>query len=54
MPTISVPQTLLRALMTKRGHTHDVGHVHEALPLLGTDIDRCDEESLDIEIFPEN
>lgn len=53
MPTISVPQTLLRALMTKRGHTHDVGHVHEALPLLGTDIDRCDEESLDIEIFPD-
>jgi len=53
MPTISVPQSLLRALLEKRGHAHDIAQVNEELPLLGTDIDRCDDETLDIEIFPD-
>ena len=53
MPTISVEQNVLRALMAKAGHEHDVPSLEEHLPLLGTDIDRCDEEMLDIEIFPD-
>ena len=53
MPTISIPQSLLRSLMQKRGLAHDVSQTHEQLPLLGTDIDACTEETLDIEIFPD-
>ena len=53
MPTISIPQSLLASLMEKRGLVHDVSQTHEELPLLGTDIDTCNEETLDIEIFPD-
>ena len=53
MPTISVPQSLLRSLMEKDGHAHDIALINDQLPLLGTDIDACTEETLDIEIFPD-
>ena len=53
MPTISVPQSLLRSLMAQQGFEHDVALVNEQLPLLGTDIDACTDEQLDIEIFPD-
>ena len=53
MPTISVPQSLLTALLKKHGISHDVEQMGEQLPLLGTDIDNCDKETLDIEIFPD-
>ena len=53
MPTISVPQSLLRALMKEQGFVHDIEQVNDELPLLGTDIDSCNEEHLDIEIFPD-
>ena len=53
MPTISVSQNLLRSLMERQGFEHDVEHVNNELPLLGTDIDACDESTLDIEIFPD-
>ncbi len=53
MPTISVSQNLLRSLMERQGFEHDVDHVNNELPLLGTDIDACDESTLDIEIFPD-
>lgn len=52
MPTISVEQKLLSSLLSKHGCQHDIADVDHRLPLLGTDIDRCDEETLDIEIFP--
>ncbi len=52
MPTISVEQKLLSSLLSKHGCQHDIEDVDHRLPLLGTDIDRCDEETLDIEIFP--
>ena len=52
MPTISVEQKLLSYLLAKHGCQHDIADVDHRLPLLGTDIDRCDEETLDIEIFP--
>ena len=52
MPTISVEQKLLTSLLSKHGCQHDIADVDQRLPLLGTDIDRCDEEVLDIEIFP--
>ena len=52
MPTISVDQNLLSSLLSKHGCQHDIDDVDHRLPLLGTDIDRCDEETLDIEIFP--
>ena len=52
MPTISVDQKILEKLVAAHGHTHSVEQIAEHLPLLGTDIDRCDEETLDIEIFP--
>lgn len=53
MPTISVPQSLLRALLSNHGIVHDVETMGDQLPLMGTDIDNCDEETLDIEIFPD-
>ena len=52
MPTISVEQKLLATLLAKHGCEHNIDDVDHRLPLLGTDIDRCDEETLDIEIFP--
>jgi len=39
--------------METHGYIHDIEAIHDQLPLLGTDIDRCDEEYLDIEIFPD-
>ena len=39
--------------MAQQGFEHDVDEVNEQLPLLGTDIDACTEELLDIEIFPD-
>ena len=53
MPTISIEQRVLEALMAASGHTHDVAALEQELPLLGTDIDRCDDTTLDIEIFPD-
>lgn len=52
MPTISVEQKLIEKLLKTHGHDHDISNLAEQLPLLGTDIDRCDDEILDIEIFP--
>ena len=52
MPTISVDQNLIQKLVSKKGFSHDVEQLSEILPLLGTDIDKCDTETLDIEIFP--
>ena len=53
MPTISVAQSLLRMLMEAEGFDHNIEQVNDELPLLGTDIDACTEEQLDIEIFPD-
>ena len=53
MPTISVEQSLLAKLMSDHGCSHDIEDVDHRLPLLGTDIDTCNEETLDIEIFPD-
>ena len=53
MPTISVEQSLLKALLAKHGLTHDIGQMDLQLPLLGTDIDVCDDSNLTIEIFPD-
>ena len=53
MPTISVKQNLLRRLVESRGRVHDVEDLAFRLPLMGTDIDTCDEDVLDIEIFPD-
>ncbi len=53
MPTISIEQKVLNALMSEAGHGHDIAALEHELPLLGTDIDRCDEQTLDIEIFPD-
>ena len=53
MPTISVEQNLLRNMVESRGRTHDIADLAHRLPLMGTDIDICDEETLDIEIFPD-
>jgi phenylalanyl-tRNA synthetase beta chain len=53
MPTISVEQSLLAKLMSENGCPHDIEDIDHRLPLLGTDIDSCNEETLDIEIFPD-
>ena len=53
MPTISVEQSLLRKLVEGRGRKHDIEDLAFRLPLMGTDIDICDAEKLDIEIFPD-
>ena len=52
MPTISVNQDLIAKLLDVHGLKHDIDEISDQLPLLGTDIDLCDEETLDIEIFP--
>ena len=52
MPTISVNQDLIAKLLNVHGLKHNIDEVSDQLPLLGTDIDRCDEDVLDIEIFP--
>jgi len=53
MPTISVEQSLLRKFVESRGRVHNVEDMAFRLPLMGTDIDTCDEDVLDIEIFPD-
>ncbi len=53
MPTISVQQSLLKELVEGKGRKHDIDDLAFRLPLMGTDIDFCDEEKLDIEIFPD-
>lgn len=53
MPTISVEQKLLRQLLKKHGIEHDIEQMDDRLPLLGTDIDACNEQLLEIEIFPD-
>lgn len=53
MPTISIEQKLLRQLLAQHGLEHDIEHMATELPLLGTDVDTCDEHTLDIEIFPD-
>ena len=52
MPTISVNQALIAKLLNVHGLNHNVGEISDQLPLLGTDIDLCDQETLNIEIFP--
>ena len=53
MPTISVSQDFLKSLVEKDGRVHDIDDLAFRLPLMGTDIDSCDEETLEIEIFPD-
>ena len=53
MPTISVDQTLLKKLVEGKGRKHNIEDLAFRLPLMGTDIDTCNEEVLDIEIFPD-
>ena len=52
MPTISVEQSLISSLLAKHNLVNDVEVLSNELPLLGTDIDNCTNEILDIEIFP--
>jgi phenylalanyl-tRNA synthetase beta chain len=53
IPTISVQQSLLSAIMKSHGLDHNIEVLAQQLPLMGTDIDKCDSEVLDIEIFPD-
>jgi phenylalanyl-tRNA synthetase beta chain len=53
MPTISIEQKLLSQLLAQHGLQHDIEQMAIQLPLMGTDIDTCDENTLDIEIFPD-
>ena len=53
MPTINVEQSLLRKFVESKGRKHDIEDLAFRLPLMGTDIDTCDENTLDIEIFPD-
>ena len=53
MPTISVEQQVIAQILARHGIDHDIGKLENDLPLLGTDIDFCDEHTLDIEIFPD-
>ena len=39
--------------MERDGFEHNIDRLNDELPLLGTDIDACDEDQLDIEIFPD-
>ena len=53
MPTIKIEQDVLRRVLEAKGLQHEPQRLAEDLPLLGTDVDRCDDEMLEIEIFPD-
>ena len=53
MPTIKVEQSLLKKLQQRHDIESNPELIADQLPLLGTDIDRCDDEMLEIEIFPD-
>ena len=53
MPTISVEQQVIAQILARHGIQHDIEKLENGLPLLGTDIDSCNEQTLDIEIFPD-
>jgi len=53
MPTIKIEQSLLTRLQLRHGIEHQPSRIAEELPLLGTDIDLCDDSMLEIEIFPD-
>ena len=53
MPTISIDQSLIAQLLNRHGLDNDVARMADELPLLGTDVDACNDQTLDIEIFPD-
>ena len=53
MPTIKIEQSLLKWIQARHGAEHDIARINDELPLLGTDVDKCDSEILEIEIFPD-
>ena len=40
-------------VLNRHGITHEPERITEELPLLGTDVGKCDSEELEIEIFPD-
>ena len=53
MPTITVPETIFRRLLEKRGIVLNRAEILEKLPLIGVDIGGWTEEGLEIEVFPD-
>jgi len=53
LPTISIEQKELEEIIVSNGGSHDLENIAENLPLIGCDIDKCDEEVLEVEIFPD-
>ena len=53
MPTIKIEQTLMAWIQNRHGITHEPERISEELPLLGTDVGKCDSEEMEIEIFPD-
>ncbi len=53
MPTITVEQDVLSSLVSAAGYQHKIENLENDLPLIGCDIDSCDENSLEVEIFPD-
>ena len=53
MPTITVEQEFLSTLVAASGHQHQIETLENELPLIGCDIDCCDEQVLEVEIFPD-
>ncbi len=53
MPTITVQQDVLSTLVAACGHQHQIETLENELPLIGCDIDSCDEDTLEVEIFPD-
>jgi phenylalanyl-tRNA synthetase beta chain len=53
MPTITVEQEILSNLVAACGQQHQIETLENELPLIGCDIDSCDENTLEVEIFPD-
>jgi len=53
MPTITIQQTLLKQFLEAQGIHLEHQQIIDELPLLGTDVDRCDDDELVVEIFPD-
>ncbi|MDA0716355.1 MAG: phenylalanine--tRNA ligase subunit beta [archaeon] len=53
MPTITVQQSLMNQFLQLQNISLDKDKIMNELPLLGTDVDRCDDEELVVEIFPD-
>ena len=53
LPTITIQHEFLRKFLNNEGVEFEPQRLIDELPLIGTDVDKCDENELVVEIFPD-